>query len=202
MWEEEKRQLGSMKRAAEEDDHKYPNNQSDSCRRTQNELLTAAHQKSGLFGRHPLDWSHARAVLSLAAYAKCRTNYQSRPTPPPGKRPQKGPFICSDLKPDRPRRTANNKMADSRGVIRKGHPRLLRSEKCFASDRVGARTSPRKDGAAWTFVLSHVPKAVSSGGADWPRCREEAEKKKSGACGGKCWRSDRGEEFRAGAGKR
>ncbi|KAL1380254.1 hypothetical protein pipiens_014346, partial [Culex pipiens pipiens] len=50
-----------------------------------------------------------------------------------------------------------------------------------------ARKSPRKDGAAWTFVHSHIPKAVSGGGADWPRCREEAEKKKSGACEGKCW---------------
>uniref|UniRef100_A0A8D8L939 (northern house mosquito) hypothetical protein n=1 Tax=Culex pipiens TaxID=7175 RepID=A0A8D8L939_CULPI len=93
-------------------------------------------------------------------------------------------------------------MADSRGVIRKGHSRLLRSGKCFASDRVGharVRARTERPGRSSTYTSRRWSAVAERIGPDAVRKRK---RRKAVLVRESVGWSGRSEEFRAGAGKR
>uniref|UniRef100_A0A8D8AXD6 (northern house mosquito) hypothetical protein n=1 Tax=Culex pipiens TaxID=7175 RepID=A0A8D8AXD6_CULPI len=93
-------------------------------------------------------------------------------------------------------------MADSRGVIRKGHPRLLRSGKCFASDRVGhARVRARTERPGRSSILTSRRRSAVAERIGPDAVRKRKRRKAVLVRESVGW-SGRSEEFRAGAGKR
>lgn len=146
--------------------------------------------------------THLRFCCSPAD-AKCRTNYQPRPTTPPEKKAPEGAFYLQRSKPGpMPRRTENNKMADLRGVIKKGHPRLLRSGECFASDRVGhARVRARTERPGRSSILTSRRRSAVAERIG-PDAARKRKRRKAVLVRESVGRSGRSEKFRAGAGKR
>ncbi|EDS31664.1 hypothetical protein CpipJ_CPIJ019895 [Culex quinquefasciatus] len=101
-------------------------------------------------------------------------------------------------------------MADPRGVIRKGHPSLLRLEECSVGER-GWITRNAQAGHARVRARTERPGRSStfttrrrSAVAEWvgPDAARKRKRRKAVLVRESVGRSGRSEEFRAGAGKR